>query len=148
MIIFLDTNILIELVERKRYSDKVFTILDKCKESGNPLYMSIGGFYTITYLVDRHLRQEGKMNPERLEELKDILKYILTICDIATLTKSGILACLNSDDIIDLEDGYQYQSALNCRAEVLLSINKKDFAHADDSLIKVLTPDEFIAKYL
>ena len=109
MKVFLDTNVLIEFIERRQYSDCVFTILDRCSNAGSNLYMSVGGFYTITYLVDRHLKQEGKNNPERLEELKSILKYILSICDIASLTKDGILSCLNSDEFVDLEDGYQFR---------------------------------------
>ena len=60
MILFLDTNILIEFVEKRRYSEIVFTILDRCSKSDSHLYMSVGGFYTITYLIDRHLKQEGK----------------------------------------------------------------------------------------
>lgn len=148
MIIFLDTNILIELVERRQYSDKVFTILDKCIELGEHLYMSVGGFYTITYLVDRHLKQEGKNNPERLNELKSILKYIISICDIASLSKEGILSCLDGDEFVDLEDGYQFHTALGCGADVLLTINKRDFIHADKTLVKVLTPDEFISTFV
>lgn len=147
MILFLDTNILIEFVEKRRYSEIVFTILDRCSKSDCHLYMSVGGFYTITYLIDRHLKQEGKSNPERLEELKSILKFILTICDVASLSKEGILSCLNGNEFVDLEDGYQFQSALGCGAEILLTLNKKDFANADKSLIKVLTPDEFIESY-
>ena len=147
MILFLDTNILIEFVEKRRYSEIVFAILDRCSKSDCHLYMSVGGFYTITYLIDRHLKQEAKSNPERLEELKSILKFILTICDVASLSKEGILSCLNGNEFVDLEDGYQFQSALSCGAEILLTLNKKDFANADKSLIKVLTPDEFIESY-
>ena len=146
MIVFLDTNILVELVENRAYSDKVFVILEKCTESRISLYMSAGGFYTITYLIDRHLKQEGKNNPERLKELKSILKFILSICDIASLSKEGILSCLDGDNFIDLEDGYQFQSALSCGADVLLTINKKDFVHADASLLSVFTPDEFLER--
>src|SRR5574344_1159230 len=123
MILFLDTNILIQFVEKRRYSEIVFTILDRCSKSDCHLYMSVGGFYTITYLVDRHLKQEGKNNPERLKELKSILKYILSICNISSLDKEGIMSCLNNDDFVDLEDGYQFQSALYCGADLLLTIN-------------------------
>ena len=144
MKVFLDTNVLVELIEGRQYSDNVFTVLDRCSNVGNKLYMSVGGFYTITYLIDRHLKQEGKKNPERLKELKAILKYILTICDIASLTKDGILSCLNGNEFVDLEDGYQFQTALTCGADVLLTINKKDFVHADNTLVRILTPEEFI----
>lgn len=80
MKVFLDTNVLIEFIERRQYSDCVFTILDRCSNAGSNLYMSVGGFYTITYLVDRHLKQEGKNNPERLEEYSEIYSLNLRYC--------------------------------------------------------------------
>lgn len=60
--------------------------------------------------------------------------------------KNVHLSCLDGDNFIDLEDGYQFQSALSCGADVLLTINKKDFVHADASLLSVFTPDEFLER--
>lgn len=146
MTIFLDTNIVIELIEGRAFSNVIYEILDRYSKNKNIFFLSTGGFYTITYLVDRHLKQEGLKNPERLNELKEILRYILSICDIAPLDKNGFKSILESDCFIDLEDGYQYQAALNCKADVLITLNKKDYMGVIDNMM-IMTPTKFINKY-
>ena len=48
----------------------------------------------------------------------------------------------------DLEDSYQYQAALNCEADVLLTINIKDFDGVkDQQQIMIMTPQTFVEKY-
>lgn len=50
--------------------------------------------------------------------------------------------------IKDLEDSYQYQAALNCNADVLLTINIKDFDGVKDKQqIKIMTPQTFVEQY-
>jgi predicted nucleic acid-binding protein len=53
-----------------------------------------------------------------------------------------------SDNFKDLEDSYQYQAALNCNADVLLTINIKDFDGVKDKQqIKIMTPQTFVEQY-
>lgn len=59
MTIFLNTNIVIELIEGRAFSNMIYEILDRYSKNKNIFFLSTGGFYTITYLVDRHLKQEG-----------------------------------------------------------------------------------------
>ena len=66
MRIFLDTNILVELIENRSSADYVYEIISHCATDEHQLFISIGGFYTLTYLIDRHLKQDGLCNPERL----------------------------------------------------------------------------------
>lgn len=53
-----------------------------------------------------------------------------------------------ADKFKDLEDSYQYQAALNCDADVLLTINIKDFDGVKDKQqIKIMTPQTFVEQY-
>ena len=47
-----------------------------------------------------------------------------------------------------LEDSYQYQAALDCDADCLLTINIKDFREKTSSKMKILTPQDFVSEYL
>ena len=143
MIIFLDTNILFELIEDREQSNYVYRILDEL--SGNAeFYISVGCFYTLTYVVDKHMRQEGIFNPERTLAVKKVLRFILKTCRIANLDWDGLSCAIESDDFQDLEDSYQYQAALSCQADILLTINIKDFLGIKDHIVTVLTPKEFV----
>ncbi|MBP3471739.1 MAG: hypothetical protein J6K41_05875 [Paraprevotella sp.] len=50
------------------------------------------------------------------------------------------------DCFVDLKDGYQYQAALNSNADVLITLNKKDFMGVIGDMM-IMTPAEFINKY-
>ena len=48
----------------------------------------------------------------------------------------------------DVEDSFQYQSALQAKCDALVTINLRDYSGADASRIEVLSPAEFVGKYL
>lgn len=59
-----------------------------------------------------------------------------------------ILLSNESSNTLYLSDGYQYEAARHCGADVLLTINKKDFVSVHNADLLVLTPEEYISKYL
>ena len=48
----------------------------------------------------------------------------------------------------DVEDSFQYQSALQAKCDALVTINLRDYSGADTSKIEVLSLGEFVGKYL
>lgn len=148
MRIFCDTNVITELLEKRLQYEAVSKILnlpaDKCE-----LYVSEGGFYTITFLVDKQLRKLSVFNPDRLINERKILLRILDTFQICTANKTGLLQGVIDASFKDLEDSYQFQSALNCGADVLLTINIKDFEGVmNDPRIKIMTPQSFVTETL
>ena len=139
MNIFCDTNIIVEYLERRLQYQAVEQVL-KLPTDEYKLYLSEGSFYTITFLVDKQLRRSEIYNPERLEKERKILSRILDTFEIAHADKEGLTQGITSESFKDLEDSYQYQAALNCGADVLLTINIKDFQEGDSTLVRVLTP--------
>lgn len=146
MKIFCDTNIITEFLEKRLQYQAVARILALSSDNSDKheLYISEGGFYTITFLIDRQLRRLEIYYPERLEKERKALSRILATFHISCAGKEGLERGVLDCHFKDLEDSYQYQAALNCQANVLLTINIKDFKDADQSKMKILTPEVFI----
>ena len=147
MIIFCDTNIILEVLEERTNYEYVENIL-LSSASSNIFYLSEGSFYTITYLLDKRMRLLGVHEPEKTERVKQVLAKILLTFRITDTGEKGFKDILNHSSFRDLEDGYQYGAALNCGADVLLTVNKKDFSSVTNTGLLVLTPQEFISMFL
>jgi len=78
------------------------------------------------------------------EEITQILKVILKKQNIVSIDKDIIISSLDSE-FKDFEDGVQYFCAKKIDADLIITSNKKDFAHSE---IKVLTPLEFYSEYM
>lgn len=147
MKIFCDTNIITEFLEKRLQYEAVAKILALPQES-NTLFVSEGGFYTITFLVDKQLRRLQIFNPERLEKERKILLRILSTFHIANASREGLMKGVMDKNFKDLEDSYQLQAALNSKAEYLLTINIKDFKDANTENIQIMSPQEFVDNIL
>lgn len=145
MKIFCDTNILIEYLCKRTYADVIEDILSKDRKN-TQLFISVGCFYTITFIIEKYLRQVAHLSPEeRMAQLREILLGVLS--DFNVVSHTSFMLKLGVEDVHykDLEDSYQNQAAINSNCDVLLTINKKDFTEIGG--IEVLTPLEFVAKY-
>ncbi len=147
MNIFCDTNIIVEFLEKRLQHQAVAKVLALPAQKYK-LFLSEGGFYTITFLVDKQLRRLEIYNPERLEKERKILLRILETFNIAHADKEGLGRGVSDGDFKDLEDSYQYQAALDCDADFLLTINVKDFREKTSSKMKILAPQDFVLEYL
>lgn len=145
MKVFCDTNIIVEVLQRREYESVVKRILGNID---NEFYLSTGSFYTLAYLADKFIRRRGIPNPQRTLLVKQQLLDILQIFNVEDVDKTAIAHILEGESFTDIEDGFQYQAALACGAEVLLTINDKDFQDADQTIVKVMTPTQFAEQYL
>ena len=48
----------------------------------------------------------------------------------------------------DTEDSFQYQCALQNKCDALITINLKDYSNADTAKMEILSPTEFVEKFL
>lgn len=147
MRIFCDTNIVTEIIESRQFAPQIIQIL-RMSSGRNEFYVSAGGFYTVTYLAERFLKKRGLHNPMRVQETRKALKGLLCYFRIAANDAFTIEEGLDDDAFTDLEDSYQYQAALACHADILLTINVKDFKNVEQRPLQVMTPTEFVERYL
>lgn len=84
MRIFLDTNVILEYFldrEDGKTAGQLFTFLQEQKHS---LFMTVGSFYTMIFLVDKYLRKERGLQGEvRLQVLRELMSDILRVIKVA-----------------------------------------------------------------
>lgn len=145
MRIFADTNIIMEyLAERAEYYE-VKAIISYCKDHNWNLYISVGSFYTITFLLERVLHQKGITRPELVEVERKTLRDLLNSVTVVEATSKMLKAGLDNMTFTDLEDSYQYECAVAADCDVILTINIKDFKLNTANHIKILNPKSFLA---
>ena len=131
MKVFLDTNIVIDLLDRREpfYVDavKLFTLAYQRKII---LFVSPMTYATASYLLRRH----GK------DGMRKLLGNFRQLSQITTADEKVVDAALASS-FDDYEDALQYYSALTKNVDVIVTRNKKDFVSAG---IPVLLPSELL----
>ena len=149
MKVFFDTNVVLEFLQKRAQADMVEKALDIISSNNSTKHISVGSFYTLTYLIERHIRKTTTLSSsDRIQELRTILLGILddfciTLHDSVTL-RSGV----ENEKFDDLEDSYQAEVAIHSGCDVLLTINTKDFqGMSSDARINILTPSEFVQLY-
>lgn len=133
MNLFLDTNVLIDLIDKREpfYND-IAVIASMAENKEFKLAASSLSFVNTVYVVSRNV--EEKLVLEALKKLR-------IICEVSNIDEIVIDKSLISN-FNDFEDAVQYFSALHHKSEIILTRNKKDFKNSE---IPTMTPSEFLA---
>jgi predicted nucleic acid-binding protein len=108
---------------------KIATLADKGQIS---LVVSALSYATVSYFLTKY---------DNAEKAKDKLRKFRIISEICDLDEQIIEKGLNSN-FSDIEDAFQYFSALKSECNLIITRNTKDFK---DSKIPVMTADEFLS---
>ena len=131
--LFLDTNIVIDMLQRREPFFLAAANIFALSVSGNAeLYVSPMTYATASYLIGK--RDIKKVKP-LLSELRKFSH--VTPTDETTIDKALL------SDFEDFEDAMQYFSAFGLSMDYIITRNKKDFIA---SKVPVLTPEEFLQK--
>ena len=149
MKIFCDTNILMEYIQQRKLVQEVEQVLSFAEKNGHLLYISFGSFYTITYLVERYLKDENLDKEARIEKLRTIMNGVLDLFQFALPSPQAMADGVNDKLFSDLEDSYQAHSAIEQGCDMILTIDVKHFSKLSESgAVEVVDPQTFIEKYL
>ena len=77
MRIFVDTNIVSELLEERSQVDYIDRIFEKAEQEGWTRVLSVGSFYTITFLTERFLRRQGIGQPQLVEQQRNNIEFFI-----------------------------------------------------------------------
>lgn len=139
MTIFMDTNVILDwLLDREdTFADEATSLFLAAEEKRVTIYISAGSVYTVAYVLHR----AGK----RGQKQRDALLSFLNLVQVAGADKNTFVSASQLMTISDLEDGFQYQTALGNRTiQYFVTANTKDFRLADQSQLPVITPAEMV----
>lgn len=130
--IFVDTNIVIDLLQKRQEfyveAQELFTLADRKKVK---LYISALTIANTHYVLSRHFNSN---NARKILAKFKVLVTVLAIDD-------KVIELALASDFNDFEDAIQYYCAIENGAQFILTRNKKDFK---DSAIPVLSAKEYL----
>ncbi len=130
--IFVDTNIILDwLGKRAPYFKYAKEIFRKGEDGEVVILLSTMSYISTEYILRKQI---GKF------KAKQALAGIRTISKVCTSGEKEIDLCLVSS-IKDFEDAFQYYSALNNSADVIITRNPKDFSNSE---IPIMSAEEYI----
>lgn len=129
--VFLDTNVVIDLLDKREPFWKDAAALFTMAYNGQvELYISSLTYATVSYLLRKH----GK------EGTRALLGNLRALSKVTAVGETEVdLAMASAFD--DYEDALQYFSAANAKVEAIVTRNKKDF---QASGLPVMSPEEFV----
>lgn len=148
MNVFVDTNVILENLLMREESKIVHQLFQKFQQQECQLYMSVGSFYTMIFLVDKYLRKEvGLIGESRVMALRLIMSDLLQTVRVAEHDNNSLLNAVNDKRFRDMEDSCQYELAQKCGCSFLLTFNISDFSVGNDYPVRVLTPGQYLNLY-
>ena len=131
--IFVDTNIVIDLLSRREpFFEEAASLFSLADKKQIELTVSSLTIANVSYAL---LRQMESNNA------KSILRKLRLIVSILSLDDKIIGLALNDNTFSDFEDGLQYFTAIENEQELIITKNLKDFKN---SKLPVMTARQFI----
>lgn len=130
--LFLDTNIVIDLLERREpFCHDAVRLFAMAYHKQVRLYVSPMTYATASFLLRKH-------GPEGV---KNLLANFRQLSKVTTANERTVDDSLASQ-FRDFEDALQYYSALSANVDVIITRNGKDFIH---SQLPVMTAADYLA---
>lgn len=135
MKVFLDTNIIVDLIaERKPFSKHAIEIFQSAEKKKIQLFTSTHSIATTHYLLKKYLEEK---------QLRNILLNLLDFLEVIPVDLDALKKGLRSKHK-DFEDAVQIVCASSIAdIDFIVTRNTKDFKTSE---IEVLTPDEMCLK--
>lgn len=133
--IFLDTNILVDIVaNRKPFSKDAIEIFDHCQRKKIKMYSTSISIANLHYIAKKNVDEK---------ELRSIIEDLLDTISIIPITETILRKSIKSSHK-DFEDAIQITAAQSIHnMDCIVTRDLKDFKNSE---IKVFTPDEFLSK--
>ncbi len=131
MILFLDTNILIDLVaDRKPFSKWAYKIFEEQKKGKWKLHTTASSILTTYYVAERDVGEKKS---------RIIINILLKRLEIQSISKSNLITGISSS-LSDYEDAVFHESANSLKGvNFIITRNKRDFKN---SKIPILSSEE------
>ena len=142
--LFIDTNVFVEYYEKRAQFESVRTLFNMLEDGACYGVISIGSFYTLSYILDHELRRKDCRDPERTKIVRAVLHHTLELVDVAASNRETLLRGVSDTSFRDIEDSFQHQAALSSECDFIITLNAKDFS---SSKVRVMSPVEFVERW-
>ncbi|MCJ7583312.1 MAG: PIN domain-containing protein [Anaerolineales bacterium] len=131
-VVLIDLNVLLDVLQKREPFYETSASLLAAVETGRVQgYVAAHSLTTLFYLI-----QKGKSSAEARATITNLLQFI----KVAPVDQSTLEQALNLD-FKDYEDAVQMISAVQCKADCLVTRNTKDYQPA---LLPVMQPVDFL----
>lgn len=145
MKVFLDTNVILEFFIEREDVRTAAQLFKRLKDNKAELYMSVGSFYTMLFLIDKYIRKElGLTGDIRIAILRSLALKIVKAISVAGHDSESLLRGVENIQFNDIEDSCQHEAAVTKCCDCIITYNVKDYPH---SLLPVLSPSEFLQTF-
>ncbi len=137
--IFLDINILIDLLDNKRtnHPDAV-SLIDKAEASACYAFVTESVLNTTAYLIRKDYS---------LTKLRQLFNHLLAFVELIPVTtliySAGLQRTLN-----DVEDAILYTAALHATVDFFITDDIKDFRKLEIPALPVMTAKDFLSNFM
>ena len=131
--VMIDLNVILDVMQKRDPFYAASAALLAAAETGRIHgYIAAHSVTTLFYLI-----QKGKSSSEARATITNLLQFL----NIGPVDQTTIEQALNLD-YHDFEDAVQMMSAVQCKADYLITRNIKDY---DPALLTVVQPIDFLA---
>jgi len=131
MRLLLDTNIIIDIITKRKGYEASLQILKCCEINIADGFVTATTVTDLMYILRKHISPEG---------VRDVVQKLLVVIDVAGVLKSDISAAFLSG-MKDFEDAVQASCAGRIKADYIVTRNAKDFA---ESPVSAILPEKAI----
>ena len=137
--IFLDINILIDLLDDKRSNHLgAVRLIDRAEAGACYAFVTESVLNTTAYLIRKDY------TPPKLRQLFNHLLSFVELIPVTTLIyTSGVQRTIN-----DVEDAILYTAALHASVDFFITDDMKDFRKLEIPALPVMTATEFLSDYM
>lgn len=130
--VFLDTNVVMEYVARRQHFLSVARIIDLALRKKLSIAISALTFVNVAYIMRKATKEDIILKLSQLYNLSTVPP--ISDCMIGKALE---------DNPKDFEDYIQYQSALQAKADIIMTYDTSGFTDAE---LPVMTAEEFVDK--
>ncbi|MCF8238639.1 MAG: PIN domain-containing protein [Saprospiraceae bacterium] len=131
--LFVNTNIILDLLAaREPFVEEAQILFSMSETATVDLFTSALSIANTAYILNRQLDSTST---------RSLLRKFRTLVHIAPFSQTIIDLAIQDDAFTDLEDGFQYYTALNLPADAIITRNLRDFR---SSALPVLTARQWI----
>ena len=132
MKLLIDTNVILDMVFRRKGCDDSMKLFRKIKDYGYVAYITASSVTDLFYITRKVLHDT--------EQTYAVMENIFKLVTVLSVTEKDIMDA-SGQKWKDFEDCVQYMTGKNSGADFIITVNRGDF---EDVLLPVRTPAEWL----